>query len=218
MDHQRKGADVAVIFSYELNVKSFKLLRIAIKFNIAFFVLLLFVSNVVSASETFPARVTFLKNREYSNALLKGIRNSKKNVLLSFYLFKVTPSSSNLPGKIVNELIKAESRGVDVTVILEISEDPADMLNEENRRTATLLSRKGIMVQFDSPRRRSHMKIAMIDDHYVFIGSHNLTQSALRYNNETSVLIDSPEMASEVREYIKGLSGQRKDAGPGLNN
>ena len=35
----------------------------------------------------------------------------------------------------------------------------------------------------------------------VILGSHNLTQSALRHNNELSVRIDSPSLAAEVGAY-----------------
>ena len=34
---------------------------------------------------------------------------------------------------------------------------------------------------------------------------HNLTQSALKYNNEMSVMIESPQVAAEALEYIKSL-------------
>jgi phosphatidylserine/phosphatidylglycerophosphate/cardiolipin synthase-like enzyme len=188
-------------------------------FAVVLFCVLLFIGpGAVSASGTFPARVTLLKNREYPDALLKGIRSSKKTVFISYFLFKVTPSASSLPGKIAEELIKARNRGVAVTVILELSNDPDDQLNKENRQTASLLSKNGIRVLFDSPRRRSHMKTALIDDRYVFIGSHNLTQSALKYNNEISVLIDSPEMASELKTYMKALPARQKGAEPELYN
>ncbi|WP_243688574.1 phospholipase D-like domain-containing protein [Geotalea toluenoxydans] len=44
-----------------------------------------------------------------------------------------------------------------------------------------------------------------MDSRYVFIGSHNLTQSALQHNNELSVMIDSPEMAAEIKAYLNRL-------------
>jgi phosphatidylserine/phosphatidylglycerophosphate/cardiolipin synthase-like enzyme len=163
----------------------------------------------VFASGTCVAKVTLLKNREYADALLKGIRNSRKNIILSCYLFKINQSASNLPEKVAEELIKAGNRGVDVVVVLEISDDATDPLNSENRETASFLSRNGIRVLFDSPRTKSHLKAALIDDRYVFVGSHNLTQSALKYNNEVSVLVDSPEIASEMRSYLKHLMTQQ---------
>jgi phosphatidylserine/phosphatidylglycerophosphate/cardiolipin synthase-like enzyme len=213
--HRGREEGAAVISLNTATTKSFKLFLLFRISPIALYcVLLFFSSGAVSASGTFPARVTLLKNSEYPVALLESIRNSQKTVFLSYYLFKISPSASSLPDKIAVELIKAANRGVAVTVILEISNDPDDQLNGENRQTASLLTRNGIRVLFDSPRRRSHLKTALIDDRYVFIGSHNLTQSALKYNNEISVLIDSPEIASEMKAYLKALPAKQKGAGP----
>lgn len=185
-------------------LRLFRLLSIAL-------VLVLLCGNAcpVPVSGTYAAKVALLKNREYADALLNGIRNSRKSIILSCYLFKLNPSKSGMPGKVAEELIKAGNRGVDVSVIFEISNDATDPLNSENRETATFLSRKGIRVFFDSPRTKSHLKAALIDDRYVYVGSHNLTQSALKYSNEVSVLIESPEIASEMRSYLKQLMMQR---------
>jgi phosphatidylserine/phosphatidylglycerophosphate/cardiolipin synthase-like enzyme len=38
-----------------------------------------------------------------------------------------------------------------------------------------------------------------------YLGSHNLTQSALRHNNALSVLVDSPELVAEVNTYLERL-------------
>jgi phosphatidylserine/phosphatidylglycerophosphate/cardiolipin synthase-like enzyme len=62
-----------------------------------------------------------------------------------------------------------------------------------------------VEVFFDSPKRTTHTKLAVIDGRYTFIGSHNMTQSALKHNNELSVLIDSQAVADKTLNYIKGL-------------
>ena len=151
------------------------------------------------------ARTTLLRNQEYADALLKGVRDARRNIIFSFYLFKVTDARGNLPRTIVAELVNAARRGVDVTVILEKGNDKNDQLNAENSATAALLAKGGVRVFFDSPHVTSHMKTAVIDNRYVYLGSHNLTQSALRRNNELSVLIDSPEMAAEIKAYLDRL-------------
>ncbi len=193
-----------------LRKKRFKSSRIFKITSIALlFILFCSGGNPLFASGTYTARVTLLKKQEYLDALLKSIRGARKNILFTYYLFKTTPSSRNQPDRIAEELVKAGKRGVDVTVILEISDDPDDPLNGENRQTASFLSRKGIRVLFDSPRTKTHLKVALIDDRYVFLGSHNLTQSALQYNNEVSVLVDSPEMASEMKSYLNRLGANQ---------
>jgi phosphatidylserine/phosphatidylglycerophosphate/cardiolipin synthase-like enzyme len=162
--------------------------------------------NPASASGTHPANITLLKNREYPDALLTSIRQARKSVLLAYYLFKTTPSSTpDQPGRIAEELAKVRHRGVAVTVILEVSDDPDDPLNSVNRKTGAFLEARDIRVLFDSPRTKTHLKVALIDGRYVFLGSHNLTQSALKYNNEVSVLVDSPEIAAEMNSFLHTL-------------
>lgn len=158
-----------------------------------------------SAGGSHTASTTLLRNQEYGDALVKGLRDARRSVICSFYLFKITEARNNRPRTIVAELIKAARRGVDVTVILETSNDLKDKLNDENRKTAALLTKGGVKVFFDLPGVTSHLKTAVIDSRYVFIGSHNLTQSALQYNNELSVMIDSPEMAAEIKTYLNRL-------------
>jgi phosphatidylserine/phosphatidylglycerophosphate/cardiolipin synthase-like enzyme len=101
------------------------------------------------------------------------------------------------------DLLRAARRGVAVTVILEKSGRDADPLNNDNLHTASMLTRGGVRVRFDSPATTSHGKVAVIDSRHVYLGSHNLTQAALRHNNEFSVLIDSPEMALEVLRSLE---------------
>ena len=168
--------------------------------------MLIFVGTApVSASGDYEANITLLKNLEYPEVLLKQIRSAGKNVLFSFYLFKISESPDNKPRRIAEELINARNRGVAVTVILEESNEQDDSLNIENHKTAVLLSQKGIKVLFDSPLTTTHVKAAIIDNRYVFLGSHNLTQSALQYNNELSVRIDSKALAGEIQGYLNLL-------------
>jgi phosphatidylserine/phosphatidylglycerophosphate/cardiolipin synthase-like enzyme len=157
-------------------------------------------SDVCSAG-----RVTLLKNRDYAEAFIRGIREARSSIVISTYLFKVADAANNVPRRIAEELINARRRGVAVTVILESSADRTDNLNRENHHAADILARGGVKVFFDSPRITSHAKVAVIDGRYVYLGSHNLTQGALVHNNELSVFVDSPEMAAEVRSYLDRL-------------
>ncbi|WP_243688545.1 phospholipase D-like domain-containing protein [Geotalea toluenoxydans] len=121
--------------------------------------ILCFAVSPVYAGGSYTASTTLLRNQEYGDALVKGIRSARRNVIFSFYLFKVTESRNNRPGTIVAELIKAARRGVDVTVILETSNDLKDKLNDENRKTAALLTKGGVKVFFDLPGVTSILKL-----------------------------------------------------------
>ena len=171
--------------------------------SVLFLSLLTVVAPVLAAPQ--QALVTLLPNREYGDTLLQGVRKARSSIVCSFFLFKATTARNNLPRLLVEELIRARQRGVAVTVILEQDMGGKDRLNEQNRETAAMLERGGVRVFFDSPRVTTHVKAVVIDSRQVYLGSHNLTQSALRHNNELSVLIDSPELASQVLGYLNRL-------------
>jgi phosphatidylserine/phosphatidylglycerophosphate/cardiolipin synthase-like enzyme len=168
-----------------------------------FWAWLLVTLSLAYADESITATTTLLRNQEYSEALLQRIGNARESILCSFYLFKIGEGRGNQPRRIADELIRARQRGVEVTVILEKSGEGRDQLNEDNRHTAALLAKGGIKVFFDSPQVITHNKVVVIDRRYLFLGSHNLTQAALRHNNELSVLINSPEMAAQARTYLE---------------
>ncbi len=146
-----------------------------------------------------------LANRDYFPTLRKAIEDARKEIVLAFYLFKTEGRAGNYPEVITRSLIKAAARGIKVEVLLERSEDTADPLNLQNRQTGEKLGESGIRVSFDSSRTTTHTKIAVIDRRYTFIGSHNLTQAALKYNNELSVRIDSADVAVRTLQYIRRL-------------
>jgi phosphatidylserine/phosphatidylglycerophosphate/cardiolipin synthase-like enzyme len=107
-------------------------------------------------------------------------------------------------------LAKAVKRGVNVNVILEATGKTGDELNAQNRRTGKLLEEKGVKVYFDSPRTTTHTKLIVIDEKMVILGSHNLTQSGLKYNNEISILIERPDLAKRARNYMLAIIKEAK--------
>lgn len=149
--------------------------------------------------------ILLLADKDYYPALAGAIGCAKREIIMAFYLFSSTERPGNLPSMMIEALTAAAKRGVAVTVILEREDEPASSLNRDNRVTAARLKRGGVEVYFDSPRQRTHTKTAVIDGRYMFIGSHNLTNSALKYNHELSVVIDSPDMAKETLDYMKSL-------------
>ena len=161
-------------------------------------------SGLVEAREV-QAKTRLLRNTEFVDTLLERIDRSRSSIVMTYFLFKTTEKRGNLPAKVVAALLDACRRGVGVTVLLEQSDEERDSLNRDNHQTARDLRRGGVKVLFDDPRRTTHVKATVIDNRFVFIGSHNLSHSALSRNNELSVLIDSPELASEATAYLNGL-------------
>jgi len=149
--------------------------------------------------------LTLLRNREYFQALSERIREARTQIVIAFFLFKTNGHPASYPEIILRELGRAARRGVRVTVVLERDAVPDSTINRDNRDSSERLRNNGVEIHFDSPKKTTHTKLAVIDGRYTFIGSHNLTQAALKHNNELSVLIDSPAVAERTMKYIQEI-------------
>lgn len=149
--------------------------------------------------------LTLLKNKAYFHALSERIQDARTKIVMAFFLFKTNGRPKSCPEILLKELGDAARRGVRVIVVLEQDAKTDSSVNRDNRNASERLKKAGVEVYFDAPKKTTHTKLAVIDGRYTFIGSHNLTQSALKHNNELSVLIDSPAIAEETLNYIKDL-------------
>lgn len=102
---------------------------------------------------------------------------------------------------LIESLINACRRGVDVHVLLEIS-DFEKKLAVQNMEVGTLLKRHGVKVYYDPLHITTHDKLIIIDDNITIIGSTNWTYHALAKNNESSLLIKSAELANYFKDYF----------------
>jgi len=151
-------------------------------------------------------RVQLLEDREYFPAFMKAIQGAENEIIMSFFLFKTANHKKSYTDRLLAALVRAADRGVTVRIVLERgNRGHGSLTDKSNGETASRLTGKGIDVRFDSPHVTTHTKVAVIDRRYIFLGSHNLTNSALKYNHELSVVIDSPSMAREAIRYINSL-------------
>ncbi len=156
------------------------------------------------------AEARLLPDRDYFAALLDGIDRAGTEIVVSVFLFRTIEDADGYPEAVLKHLRKAVRRGVRVHVILERNRGNDDM-NRNHAGTAERLKKAGIQVCLDAPERVTHTKMVVIDGRYLLIGSHNLTQSALKYNHEASVWIDSVPLAEEALRYMKSICpGKRK--------
>lgn|GEM_PF-401421 len=151
-------------------------------------------------------KVLLLGNDDFFTALHGAVKKAQKSIHLSMFLFKISSYESNRANIILDALASAAGRGVSVSVLLEESNREDDFVTVENRKSAEKLKKRGVTVRFDSPKRTTHTKAVVIDSRYVFIGSHNFTHSAFRYNNELSLLIDSKVLAEKTLDYMKDIN------------
>lgn len=153
---------------------------------------------------TSPGEVRALPDVEYYETLITFLDNARERIDMAMFLFKTTGSPHNRPAKILDRLIAAQRRGVNVRVLLENSGYDKG-INTENRHVANKLQKNGITVVFDSPRSTSHVKMVVVDGRYLFVGSHNLTHAALADNHEFSLLIDNQDLARQAMAYVQSI-------------
>lgn len=153
---------------------------------------------------TRPGEIQLLADKTYYQTITHLIRTARKRIDIAMFIFKTSRAKSNRPRHIMEELAAARKRGVRIQVLLEKSGYDED-LNKENKQTATQLRKNGISVAFDGSKTTTHAKLMVIDQHLCLLGSHNLTHSALAYNHETSLLIDSRELAGQLLAYMEKL-------------
>jgi phosphatidylserine/phosphatidylglycerophosphate/cardiolipin synthase-like enzyme len=151
-----------------------------------------------------------LTNEDYFPALLMAIDEAQSEIFMSIFSFKTGVHKNSYPDRILGHLAKAVKRGVKVTVILETTGGRLDELNIQNRQTGKLLEETGVKVYFDSPRKTTHTKLVVIDERLIILGSHNLTQSALKHNNEISILLERPDLAKRARNYMLTIIKEAK--------
>lgn len=157
----------------------------------------------LSSLDSFRGPIKALENKKYFQVLSAKIKEAKKEIKVCAYLFKTSDYPKNLANKILADLAGAAKRGVKVEVILEENDRPDDNLNIQNHQTAKKLKAAGIKVRFDGKQAITHAKLVVIDESLVFIGSHNLSHTALSKSNETSLMVESPELAGYFLEYFR---------------
>jgi phosphatidylserine/phosphatidylglycerophosphate/cardiolipin synthase-like enzyme len=146
--------------------------------------------------------IKVLADGDYFPSLLELLDRSKVSIDLAMFVFKIGKGKNNRPARIRDSLIRAARRGIKVRVFLERS-GYDDKLNDTNRKVAEQLTAGGVNVILESPKTTTHNKVVVIDRRYAIVGSHNFTQSALKYNHELSLLVDDRQLAEKLVSYME---------------
>jgi len=161
----------------------------------------------------YQADVTDISGSKYFPAASEAIAKAEKSI--NVVMFAVESSLSrpdSKPNKLINALIEAKNRGVEVEVILDQNVDFVQRRHAsdweakiKSTRAYKRLKEAGIKVYYDEPARYTHAKVVIIDKKIVILGSTNWTESSFDNNIETSVLVNSPELAEEILAYLKTI-------------
>lgn len=128
------------------------------------------------------------QDRSITNAVLPLIKNAKNYIYMP--TFMVTEP------RVMNELINAKNRGVDVKLIV-------DALNASNKVSKhQLLRNSGVLVKTENYAGKMHSKSIIIDDEYTIIGSMNFSKRGETKNDENLIVIKDRAIAKFYKEFF----------------
>ncbi|MEM4514412.1 MAG: phospholipase D-like domain-containing protein [Ignisphaera sp.] len=150
---------------------------------------------------TTVVNVDLLIDDDYYYTLLNILSKANKSIYIIMYAMKYDPNELNDPvNMLLYRVVNAYKRGLDVKVLLD------DVTYTSYRETINYLKSEEVPIRLDrSNSITTHAKVVVVDDQYVFVGSHNWTESALKYNHEVTVLIKSDALAQQIKNYFEKL-------------
>lgn len=175
----------------------------------------LFASSSFLASTTrcssLPAiNVTPLINEQYFPSVHKALKGAKRSIFCVMFIAKVNARyDSGLEYILVKDLINAHKRGVEVTVIFDQNVQfwkkgwERNKIERKSETAYEMLLRAGVPVYYDDEDQITHSKVIVVDDLITIVGSTNWTYSALNKNHESSILVESEEVAREFTRRLR---------------
>jgi len=168
---------------------------------------------IIGKAFCFSAEVESLGGGKYFPKLKEGLKNAKSSIYVVMYCASFNPRHrKSAVYQLAQELVNAHKRGVKVKVILDQNipywaweeKGRERKVEGKNEPLFIFLKQQGVEVYYDNKMSLVHSKVIVIDKDKVILGSTNWTPSALYRNYETSVLIESPELAEElIKDFSK---------------
>lgn len=140
----------------------------------------------------YPIRVLYTRTGESQiyRAQMAAIKRSRK------YIYIQNPYFSD--DAMLQELVKARKRGVDVRVVLP-RKGNWKVMNRSNKLAANRMLANGIKVYLYP--HMSHVKAAIFDG-WACVGSANLDKASLRNNQEINLATSNPETVQALKERL----------------
>lgn len=143
-------------------------------------------ANTEASSHTATAQVYFSPMGGIAQAIIREIEKAQKEIKVQAYLFTNKD--------IARSLVAAKRRGVDIEVILDISN------RTEKYSAADFIANNKISTYIDAEHAIAHNKLMIIDKEVVITGSFNFTKAAEEKNAENLLVLRSKELAETYLE------------------
>ncbi len=176
-------------------------------FSVLILAIFLITQAAYSADDFVSSRVKDISDRSYEEAVIGLLDNAQKSIDISMYSISLGTNTNNPVKLLLNDLLEARERGVEVTLYLNTRF--RDSKKGGNSFAESLIFKKlekaGVLIHFIPSNRRLHDKLIVVDSRYVVEGSANWSISALKNNFESSTLIDSPDLAGVKLSRLKSF-------------
>ena len=161
------------------------------------------------------SKICLLYRTNFYPALLTAIENSKTSIYISVYQAVLKKEGKKyLINNIWRKLKEKKDEGLDVRILINQNFHSRDskIINQSTAQNLILLK---IPVKFYDKTKRGHSKVYIFDNRIAIIGSHNLSERAIRENIEMSIYIEEDYVVKEVEghfleEWRKGISLTQK--------
>lgn len=145
--------------------------------------------NISERNEADGFKIYFSpQDKALTNGILPVIREAKTYIYIP--IFVITEN------RVVEELINAKKRGVDVRLI-------SDALNASKKYSKIQILRDAkIPVKVENYAGKMHAKTLIADDKYVVIGSMNLSKSGETKNDENTIVMTNADAAKYLKKVF----------------
>jgi len=168
-------------------------------------------NNIICGNNT---EIMVINDEDYYPAVIEKIEGAHSSIDIVMYEMKwygEPEKETHEVSKLALSLVKAHKRGVRVRIILEDGKTygyVSRSIENYTKNWSMYFRSKGIEVRLDGGEQSTHDKLLIIDGKTVILGSTNWSMSALKYNHEANVMIESKEVAEEYEEYFEELWSQ----------
>jgi cardiolipin synthase len=147
------------------------------------------------------------REQTFAKTVLRAVRNARRSIHAS--LFCLTDY------QVIDALVEAKARGVDVKIILDPLRIGKTAMNE---RACARLRAAGIEVRWFAQNaatlEKLHAKIGLFDDDQTLVGSANWSTSGFRVNREADVEILSTETNAAFERWFQHDWTERTSSDP----
>ncbi len=165
----------------------------------------MFIVCLLIVSFPFYAFADILFGKSYHETVHTYLREAETSITIAMYFIILEPAGEGPINELVNDIVDAKNRGVQVKIVLE------DSKLKENRLAYKKLRKNNIAVYFDTPEHLLHIKGVAIDDKYIFLGSANWSRAAIQDNYEATYFEDSPQDALAFKKYVDNIPVQENN-------